>query len=319
MRCDDLIARYAYNIYSSFHFYSSFLIIPEVNLSHMHPAQLRCAMGPQQSPSRHYTHNPLYKTQPAKRTCSGNFHPMVFSTTQETHPSRRPRCTECVQRPIYNRNATPRHVAWDASVQGTSGAFLSTHFWTNCIIRVSSHAHESRFGRALATCVMADRNGRCCTERALKGRPVRRSRHFVIVQSQARMDTSYCLCMGSPYHLTFSPLWPAKLRSGRGMLYSLGHVGAHGASVLASAGRGHPCGCARPTLPSAGHHGTTRGFLQGDSWCGVQCGRFVSCREVGMGHLCGIGSSCRKWNVAVSGYHGRAAQGVWANQCTRFG
>ena len=54
--------------------------------------------------------------------------------------------------------ATPRHVARDVSVQGASGAFLSTHFWTNYIDRVSSHTHNSRIGRTrvLATCVMAD-------------------------------------------------------------------------------------------------------------------------------------------------------------------
>ena len=99
-----------------------------------------------------------------------------------------------------NRKATPHHFARDASVQGASGAFLSTHFWTNCIDRVSPCAHDSRVRQtqALATCVMADQNGRCCMERALKGRSVRRSRHFVIVQSRAQMDTSYCLCMGLP-------------------------------------------------------------------------------------------------------------------------
>ena len=135
MCCDDLIARFAYNIYSSFHFYSSFLIIPEVNLSHMHPAQLHCAMGPQQSPSRHYTHNPQYKTQPAKRTRSGNFHPMVFSATQETHPARRPCCTERVPRPIIERqpHATLRgmrvYKAQSArSFQPMSGLILSIGF-----------------------------------------------------------------------------------------------------------------------------------------------------------------------------------------------
>ena len=122
-------------------------------------------------------------------------------------------------------------------MQGASGAFLSTHFWTNYIDQVSPCAHDSKIGRALAMCVMADQNGRCCTEHALKGRPMRRLQHFVIVQSRARMDTSYCLCMGLPQHLTFSPLWPAKLRSGGDMLYSLGHVGAHGAGALASARR----------------------------------------------------------------------------------
>ena len=32
-----------------------------------------------------------------------------------------------------NSKATPRHVGRDASVQGASGAFLSTHFWTSNI------------------------------------------------------------------------------------------------------------------------------------------------------------------------------------------
>ena len=36
-----------------------------------------------------------------------------------------------------NRKATPRHVARDASVKGASSAFLSTHFQTNYIDRVS--------------------------------------------------------------------------------------------------------------------------------------------------------------------------------------
>ena len=106
-----------------------------------------------------------------------------------------------------------------------------------------------------------------------------------------------------------SPLWPAKLRSGGGMLYSLGHVGAHGAGALTSAGRGSPSGHARPTLPSAGHQGTARGFLQDDSWRGVRCGRFVSCRGVGARQSHSSGSPCRKWSVAVSGHRGRAAQG----------
>ena len=43
MRCDYLIARFAYIISSSFRPYSSFLNILEVNLSHVH---LRCEMGP---------------------------------------------------------------------------------------------------------------------------------------------------------------------------------------------------------------------------------------------------------------------------------
>ena len=108
-----------------------------------------------------------------------NAHAAVISTqwignTLNTTPTLHGMRTEA-----DNRKATPRHVAWDASVQGASGAFLSTHFWTNYIDRVSPCTHDSRIGqtRALATCVMADQNGRCCAERALKGRPVRRSRH----------------------------------------------------------------------------------------------------------------------------------------------
>ena len=44
-------------------------------------------------------------------------------------------------------------------MQDASGAFLSTHFLTHYIDRVSSHAHDSRIGqtRALAMCVMVDR------------------------------------------------------------------------------------------------------------------------------------------------------------------
>ena len=102
-------------------------------------------------------------------------------------------------------------------------------------------------------------------------------------------------------------------------MYSLGNVCAHGAGALASAGRERPSGCARQTLPSAGHQGMAWGFLQGDSWRGIRCGRFVSCREVGAGHLCGVGSSCRKWSIAVSGHRDRAAQGVGASQSARFG
>ena len=59
--------------------------------------------------------------------------------------------------------------------------------------------------------------------------------------------------------------------------------------------------------------------MQGDSWRGVRCGRFVSCREVRTGHLCGVGSSCRKWSVAASGHRGRSAQRVGAHQTARFG
>ena len=44
MRCDYLIARFAYIIFSSFRFYSSFRpIIPEENLSHV---RLHCEVGP---------------------------------------------------------------------------------------------------------------------------------------------------------------------------------------------------------------------------------------------------------------------------------
>ena len=84
-------------------------------------------------------------------------------------------------------------------------------------------------------------------------------------------------------------------------MYSLGH-GAHGAGVLASVGRGRPSGRARPTLPSAGHQGTAWGFQQDDSWHGVRCWRFVSCRGVGARRSHILGSPCRKWSVAVSGH-----------------
>ena len=43
MHCDDRIARFAYIIFFSFCPYSSFLIIPEVNLSHV---RLRCEVDP---------------------------------------------------------------------------------------------------------------------------------------------------------------------------------------------------------------------------------------------------------------------------------
>jgi len=76
---------------------------------------------------------------------------------------------------------------------------------------------------------------------------------------------------------------------------------------------------ARPTPLLAGRQGMARGFMQGVSWRGVRHGRFVSCREDGAGYFCGVRSSCRKWNVAVSGHCGRAAQGVGANQSARFG
>ena len=106
----------------------------------------------------------------------------------------------------------------------------------------------------------------------LESRPVRRSRHFIIVQSMARMDTSYRLCMGFPYHLSFSPILPAKPRSGRGTLYSSGRVAHHGAGTLICASRGCPGGHARPTRPSACRRGTIREFVQGNSCRGVQCG-----------------------------------------------
>ena len=84
-----------------------------------------------------------------------------------------------------SKMATPRHVERDASVQGTSGAFLSTHFWTNYIDRVSPRAHDSRIGqtRVLATCVMVDPRtlyGMCS-----KADPCA-ARDFVILQSRAR-------------------------------------------------------------------------------------------------------------------------------------
>ena len=52
---------------------------------------------------------------------------------------------------------------------------------------------------------------------------------------------------------------------------------------------GRPSGHAGPTLPSASCQGMAWGFLQGDSWRGVRCGRFVSCREVGARHFLRLG------------------------------
>ena len=100
----------------------------------------------------------------------------------------------------------------------------------------------------------------------------------------------------------------------------LGPRGAHGAGTLIDQRwSGCPSRHARPTPLSAGHQGMAQGFVQGNSWCGVRCGRFVSCREVGAGYFSGVGSSCRKWNVAVSGHRDRAAQGIAVTQSARFG
>ena len=144
---------------------------------------------------------PLYKSQPAKRTRSSNFHPMDGKHTkhdadaaQNTYRGDRKNGTlntgnfqytrgcedtailqtnfgierKGIERVLKhhmsinstelpsssdpsieadNRKATPRHVGWDPSVQGTSGTYFSTHFWTNYIDHVSPHAHDSRIGR----------------------------------------------------------------------------------------------------------------------------------------------------------------------------
>jgi len=78
---------------------------------------------------------------------------MVFFTTQETQPARRPRCTKRVRRPI---KVTPCHVGWDTSVRSKSGAFLFNQISDK--YRCSPHAHASRTERtrALTTWAMAD-------------------------------------------------------------------------------------------------------------------------------------------------------------------
>ena len=64
-----------------------------------------------------------------------------------------------------NRKATQCHIGRDESMQGTSCAYFSTHFWTNYIDRVSPRAHDSRIGRAraLTTWAMADLHILCET------------------------------------------------------------------------------------------------------------------------------------------------------------
>ena len=85
-----------------------------------------------------------------------------------------------------------------------------------------------------------------------------RSQNFVIVQSRAQMDTSYCLCMGSPEHRTFGPRWQPRMfpANGERLLAStaseaaiglrhvvqLGPCGAHEAGTLTSAGLGARAG-----------------------------------------------------------------------------
>ena len=54
----------------------------------------------------------------------------------------------------------------------------------------------------------------------------------------------------------------SKAAIGQRHVVQLGPRGAHGPGALASAGRGRPSGRAGLTLPSAGHQGTARGFLQ---------------------------------------------------------
>ena len=137
----------------------------------------------------------------------------------------------------------------------------------------------------------------------LEGRPVHRSRlcyrtepgtdRHILLSVHGFAITSYL--RSSRMANILSPLWPARLRSGGGMLYSLGHVGTHGAGALASAGRGRPSGRARPTLPSAGHQGTAGGFCK--TIHGAEFGGGDSCHVVGWeregptarGHLAGNG------------------------------
>jgi len=129
-----------------------------------------------------------------------------------------------------SKTATPHHVWWDASVQGTSGTFLSTRFWTNYIDRVSPHAEDSRIGRtrALATCVMADLcalYGMCskadpCAARdtLLSYRAEHKWTHLTVCAWVRHNIVPSVLPGGhgcSPRMANvFSPLRPAKLRSG---------------------------------------------------------------------------------------------------------
>ena len=127
-------------------------------------------------------------------------------------------------------------------MQGASGAFLSTDFWTNCIDRVSSHAHDSRIGRALTTCVMAlkwirtedvvwnvlSKADPCAARDTLSCRAGHEWTHLAVCAWVHHNIVPSVLVGGrgcSPRTANVPPpLRPAKLRSGRGMLCSSGHV-----------------------------------------------------------------------------------------------
>ena len=172
---------------------------------------------------------------------------MVFFTTQETQPARRPCGTKRERRPI---KATPRHVGRDAGVRGKSGAFLFNQI--NDTYRCSPRAHASRVvrTRALATCVMAE-------PRALYGMCLKADTYAARETCMDLSITMYLrpsLAADSPRMVNvFSSLWPAKLRSSRGMLYSVGHVGACGAGALIGTGRTPEQACG--TLGRSPGHG----------------------------------------------------------------
>ena len=182
---------------------------------------------------------------------------MVFFTTQETQPARRPCCTKRVRRPI---KATPRHVGRDTSVRSTSGAFLfnqiSDAYW--CSPRV--HASRTRRTRALTTWPMVDP----CV---LRETCMDLSITMYLRPSLAAADSRRMVNI-------FSSLRPVKLRSSRGMLYSAGHIGARRAGALIGAGQTPERACG--TLGRSSGHGP--GVFAGRFACQFRCGRFVSCR-----------------------------------------
>ena len=173
---------------------------------------------------------------------------MVFFTARETQQARRPRCTKRVRRPI---KTTPRHVGRDTSVRSKSGEFLFNQIFDP--YRCSPRAHASRVvrTRALATCVMAE-------PRALYGMC---SKADTYAARETCMDLPITMYLwpslaaaDSPRMVNvFSSLRPAKLRSSRGVLYSVGRVGTRGAGVLIGTGRTPKRACG--TLGRSPGHG----------------------------------------------------------------
>ena len=98
---------------------------------------------------------------------------MVFFTTQETQPARRPRCTKRVRRLI---KTTPRHVWWDKSVRSRSSTFLF-NLNIRYILVFAPRTRERSHANASAGHV---RNGRTTRTvwNVLEGRHVRRSRNM---------------------------------------------------------------------------------------------------------------------------------------------